>query len=574
MKKTLLTLACATVLGSTANAQVCESYKENNFHKMSENGVWLVENNNNTITVYNRTTKKYTFLEGEGSGYAVGIGNSVINDGNVCIAYSDKGAALLKDSVFTLLDPGRELAPGENLTMSIAHGGTSDGKRIVGVVNAPKATLGGEDLMAFPVMWEKDANGVYKFNKLPYPAKDFTGRHPQYVTAVDISDDGKTIAGQIQDYTGFYTTPIVWKEDAEGKWTYSTPGEDLIYNPDSLSKLPEPPVAPKEPVAENYMTKDDSVAYVQALAEYNELSALAQLGEISWDEVPEYPEKGNFISDSTRADAYADAIMDYNKKNEQYWTDFFAFDEILQTIVTGNVYAFNNIALSRNGKYMVTSIQKTVLEDPLMPWTAITVTSPCRFYLTEANDSIEIVSDLENHLSSGIADNGLLVSVSPAMEYTRNAYVSMPGEPAQSFVDYLAAEKQDSVVKFLKDNYTYTFNVEVGVDSMGAPIYQEVQDSTITGTLSVNGEGNRFVSFIYDQMSNPENATFVTFFIDLTKNAGPSAIENVVNKENTGEVLRREYYNLQGQRIAQPTKGIYLEKVITTNGVYTKKVLK
>ena len=101
-----------------------------------------------------------------------------------------------------------------------------------------------------------------------------------------------------------------------------------------------------------------------------------------------------------------------------------------------------------------------------------------------------------------------------------------------------------------------------------------MSDSTITGTLAVNGEGNRFVSFIYDQMTNPESANYVTYFIDLTKNAGPSAIENVVNKENAGEVLRREYYNLQGQRIAQPTKGIYLEKVITTNGVYTKKVLK
>ena len=572
MKKTLLTLACAAMIGGTANAQVCESYTGNHFHKVSDNGLWLVEDEGIIVT-YNRETKKKTVIQGDVTELTVGMGNSVLNDGTVCIANGSKGPALLKDSVITPLDPGRQLAPGETLSMSIAHGATNDGKRIVGLLDAPQSKDQGQYIMALPVMWEKDNNGEYKAHNLPYPEKDFTGRTPQFVTAIDIADDGKTIAGQIQDYSGLRATPIVWKEDAEGQWSYSLPGASLIYDADAMTKLPAPPVAPQKPVVEEYMSQEDYAAYEKAMAKYKELYALAQLGEIPWSDVPEYPQKSLYISDKVKADAYADALMEYKKKNEQYWIDFAAFNEMLQGALTGNAYILNNVCLSRNGKYLVTSLQKST-SDPEDFGSQEVTTSPCRFYLAEENDSIELLSDLGNHLASCVANNGLLIAVSPAVEYTRSAYVALPGKPVQTFVDYMAAEKQDSVVKFLKDNYTYTFNVEVGVDSMGAPIYQEVQDSTITGSMTINGEGNRMISFIYDTMSNPEDPKWVSFYIDLTKNAGPSAIENVVNKENAGEVLRREYYNLQGQRIAQPTKGIYLEKVITTNGVYTKKVLK
>ncbi|EJW99825.1 secreted protein [gut metagenome] len=572
MKKTLLTLACTALMCGTAHAQVYERHLGNHFHKLSENGLWLVEDEGAIVT-YNRETKEKIMVEDPVTDLTVGMGNSMLNDGTVCIANGNKGPALLKDSVITQLEAGRELAPGETLSLSIAHGATNDGKRIVGLLNAPKDRDKERDIMAIPVMWEKNAKGEYKIQTLPYPKKDFTGRPPQFVSAIDIADDGKTIVGQVQSYSGFHPTPIVWKEDAQGKWNYSLPGGSLVYNADALAKLPEAPVEPKQPKAEDYMNKEDSVNYEKALAEYKELYALAQLGEIPWSDVPKYPQKSDYISDKAKADAYADALMDYNKKDEQYWKDFAAYNEVLDGALTGNSFILNNVTLSRNGKYMVASLEKSE-SDPEDFWNQSVTVSPCRFYLDEKNDSVEILANLHDHLGSCIANNGLLVAVTPAIEYTRNTYVSLPGQPAQTLVDYLKAEKQDSVVKFLKDNFTYTFNVEVGVDSMGAPIYQEVQDSTITGSVTINGEGNRMVSFIYDAMSNPEDPKWVSFYIDLTKNADPSAIENVVNKENAGEVLRREYYNLQGQRIAQPTKGIYLEKVITTNGVYTKKVLK
>ena len=49
---------------------------------------------------------------------------------------------------------------------------------------------------------------------------------------------------------------------------------------------------------------------------------------------------------------------------------------------------------------------------------------------------------------------------------------------------------------------------------------------------------------------------------------------NSVAAEGEGNVIGREYYNLQGQRIAAPTQGVYLEKVLTDKGVVTYKRMK
>ena len=57
--------------------------------------------------------------------------------------------------------------------------------------------------------------------------------------------------------------------------------------------------------------------------------------------------------------------------------------------------------------------------------------------------------------------------------------------------------------------------------------------------------------------------------------ANPVAgIHNAVAAEGEGNVIGREYYNLQGQRIAAPTQGVYLEKVLTDKGVVTYKRMK
>ena len=53
-----------------------------------------------------------------------------------------------------------------------------------------------------------------------------------------------------------------------------------------------------------------------------------------------------------------------------------------------------------------------------------------------------------------------------------------------------------------------------------------------------------------------------------------NGIQSVKHSATEQNVLRREYYNIQGQRIAAPIQGVYFEKIITADGAVTKKHLK
>lgn len=88
-----------------------------------------------------------------------------------------------------------------------------------------------------------------------------------------------------------------------------------------------------------------------------------------------------------------------------------------------------------------------------------------------------------------------------------------------------------------------------------------------------NADKLRIVAFAHRSLDNAKtdiqvlnaNESWVT-------PVGASGIEDASLAD--GSITSREYYNLQGQRIAQPVKGIYLEKVITTNGTRTYKRVK
>ena len=61
MKKTLLTLACACLAGSTlAQTPGATDYKGNQFTNLSANGTWLIESGLESIRVYNTESSTTT----------------------------------------------------------------------------------------------------------------------------------------------------------------------------------------------------------------------------------------------------------------------------------------------------------------------------------------------------------------------------------------------------------------------------------------------------------------------------------------------------------------------------------
>ena len=101
-------------------------------------------------------------------------------------------------------------------------------------------------------------------------------------------------------------------------------------------------------------------------------------------------------------------------------------------------------------------------------------------------------------------------------------------------------------------------------------MYEEitVPGVLVTGTGLFSAEGNTYVSWY----QNPSTSVVSTMVIDLAQSV--SGIESATAADSEATVIRREYYNLQGQRIAAPQTGLYLEKTVTNKGIITKKCLK
>lgn len=144
-------------------------------------------------------------------------------------------------------------------------------------------------------------------------------------------------------------------------------------------------------------------------------------------------------------------------------------------------------------------------------------------------------------------------------------------------------------VQLIEDN--------VETQSIQAGSYEKIQNHVYRQSLtSIMGDeivwdGNVFSHTLISDLPatwNPENLTVVAFINQPTENettqieilnankvhvlTGPTSTGN--NATANSPVIHREYYNLQGIRIDQPDKGIYLEKRITPQGESVLKYLR
>ena len=190
MKKTLLSLA-VLLLSTSGMAQVTRHHDGFYFDKMSENGKYLATENQGCVFIYDQDRDEYfEFYSSDDAVteyYAVGIGNSISNDGIVVGGVNDATCAYYKDGEWHAL-PVKE----ENQALNLAYAITPDGSRIVGRVGNTGLDMNSSQMVK-PVYWDRNAEGGYDvYHNLPYPQKDFCGRTPQYVTAISVSSDGKT----------------------------------------------------------------------------------------------------------------------------------------------------------------------------------------------------------------------------------------------------------------------------------------------------------------------------------------------------------------------------------------------
>ena len=585
MKKSLLVFmaslfACTMMANTVGTYYLPHTY----FDKMSPNGKWLATQNIGSVVIYDRETDNfYEFYPSEDAVteyYATGNGNCWSNTGILVGGSNDTRCGYWENGEWKDL-PLQAI----NKSLNLANAITPDGNRIAGVVGTSGMNLN-SSLMLKPVYWDRNEEGGYDaYVELPHPEVDFCGRVPQYVTALNISEDGKTILGQVRDWSGWYVYPIIYTQGSDNKWSYRTICEGVLY-PEGTKFGEWPGDEPTEPDPTLYMTDENKAIYLELLAEYNYQMQRYENGEIGWEDVPEMPDPKDYMTDLLTA--YVKALNEYQIALEEYYEKAYEFDYNVHSTLNGKTFIMNSSSLSGNGKYIASTIQYADEED-----SSFTVKYPVRINIENGKSEIVLVK-AEDMQSSTAMNDGRILAMNPAMAYARNSYMVWPDtQEVVPFIEYVKSV-DNGMYEWVKAFSTFDVPVYAGADENGYPEYDVVEDSLVAGSVHCNSDGTIFTSFMFDEWTTPSGHDFVqqySYQLDFTQLAGVEKVEERENlvyvKENVlyvqGEVESATIYDLRGNvmmQIENPTTqhldiaaGIYLVRVVDAQATTTTKVI-
>ena len=593
MKKTLLTTALAVFAFASASAQAFDKFTNHLYHVMSNDGVYVAEAVGGEIEVRNRLTGAtyYVHHVNENDPISTTGSSHCLSQKGTLVGYDGENACYWLKSGLKVVLPS---LPGCGTESSCANAISDNDEYIAGALPTA-AGFNMDELMNFPVVWTKQADGTYKPEKLPYPTKDFTNRDPQFVLLNDISNDGKTAVGTIRDFRGAKNYPIVYKKADDGTWSYTIIGAGLVWDADLAKQILEEPVEPTRPDAKDYMVQSDKDAYMAARQEYIDTYEQYQAGLIPYDKVAPYPYFWQFLTEH-KAEYQADSTK-YEADLADYWEKYTAYDQSYFDAVTDYNFLLNDMYVSHNGKYLGASIcDSNSDDDPEFGGSGMTM--PTITDLTQDSLIVNIKEGLTDHYTTSVTDDGLLVAASPAIEYVRSSYIIKPEETEGiPFFDYINERNANAGI-FLKKNFSFDVTYDDGNYGEGGDIddggiawsqrknnsgisvqdYVTVKDSVVSGTVYCNSDASIFGSFMEESFTDTINFTPIdrSFVIDLNEGA-TSGIHNAAAADNAADapVLRTEYFNINGQRISRaPENGVFLEKKITANGAVTVKRVK
>lgn len=599
MKRFTLLLMGAVLLAGASFGYDFKKYPGLALTAMSPDGKYLIYGEDyvgvmilNTVTgdtLYYEEGAVEDSLDGEAISYGVGMGNIANKQGMIVGCYTQRDAGYFLDGQWYAL-PGIEgYAKG---LYTQGNGVSADGSVICGSLGVGNDWLtmlerGGTTYL--PGVWTKQADGTYKCELLPYPTKDFTGRAPQYITALCVSDDGNTIAGQVRSFDGFTNYPIIYTRDADGKWAYKLYGLEYIVK-DSVEFPPYPSYEPKSPKVQDYLTEAELAAYSEAYTAYNDSLSMYYAGLITtW---PKYPTQKDFLS-ADSAVAYNAAYAKYEEEYAIYSDSCAVFDAVYDEAWTGASFVYNTMSMSANGKYLAQTLEsEDPNADPFDWWSVSSLDSPVLFDLSNGGLSTQV--NTTSMQPSSVTNNGMMIACSPAVEYSRQAYIIPQGttEPIP-FLQWMSA-KCDTASIWVKENMAYDIISVTYDEETWEETITTYEDSVQTGTMICNPDGNMFCAYTYDQWTEDEtNVGYTSYFLDITDPLNPTAIQAIVRNGGNGlkivaakgkisvdgDVANVCVYDMAGRKIASGNgsvdvnSGLYMVKAIGTDGkVTTKKV--
>lgn len=546
MKKALL-FPLAFGLAATAFAQTADPVVLPEFYSMriSPDGSVIVSQTDATVSIYD--VKKggdpivFEYFD-------LGSGNCITTDGSVIVGSTDMDRPLIvkNGEMVDLTGVGEDYMT-YNFTAI-----TGDGSRIVGYASNNDES----ETMWIPMYIEVSADGnLGDPHFLPYPHKDWCDLDPQYVVPTYISNDGKTILGQLQDNTGGCSYPVLFKEGADGTWSYSLPTEAYI-NPDNLP-LPEFPGEFEVPCPqpEDYMTDEEKANW------QNALDAWAADGY----DYSKYPNIADFMSPENVA-AYNNASEEYNRLAEEFNQKFEAYFDDLEAIKESSLFfCWNGLAMDTEGKMVGICAQKSIESET--SWFPVSI-YPCYILNLETNELTAVEHTTEGYpLPNKVFSDGTILGTTP---------VTFGGLPPQSYVipagttkyipleDYLSTIAPTAAT-WLKENYTkqvitgYDYDPETYDET---PIFEEL---VMTGHACVSDDWKVITGGVMAYLYSEDN-TYESYVIQ-TESSGVKTIGADATVKSV------TYYDLNGLKVMNPAKGMYVSRTVYSDGtVVTSKV--
>ena len=446
MKKILLTVCAALAAGSLFAVEPT-IINGNGIRVFSQNGKYALcdVGGGNAILIDLTTGEQKEFLCDEWTNdpfYTIGMGNCLANDGTVLSSTRNgENAAYYKNGEW------HELSVINNETgfYNSANGITPDGKVICGSLANAAFSLDASGAMSVPAVWTLQNDGTYgEYTLLPHPDKDLFGNNFQYITAIAISDDGKTVVGQTVDGSGMMNEPIVYKQDENGEWSYELPIHNL-YNPDGLVLPEDPGDGPMPPSIESFMTEEEKAAYNQAMADW----------QADGYDYSKYPNAQDYISAENYA-KYEEAYAEYQKVFEEWDAASIAYSEVKYAIQSSSPnFVFNNVVISPDGKYYGSTAEA---EDPNAdPWSWMPVVTNTPWAIDLTTKEVTKYDEESREIDCFI-DGGVIVSNGIYAEQPQS-YIIKDGVTT-SVYDYLSALSPE-MAKWCQENFDHVVEMEV-----------------------------------------------------------------------------------------------------------------
>lgn len=439
---------------------------------LSMEGVLFIYDN--TIDTDDMRQAVYIYGQPDADGYQTdtyieGYGNASNTHGVIVGSHNDIYPCYWENGVWHDL-PIREGDAKRGL-YNDAEGITADGSRICGDMGVSGFSLTGDiKTMTVPVYWDRQPDGSYSdYHILPFNERDVTGLIPHYVNALCISDDGKTIAGQVN--SGFLTYPIVWREQPDGTWSVERVGLSLVINPDV--EIPENPGdGPANVDVLDYMTDSEKAAYDQAVADWN--AAYAELMQGLRDDCPDYPMQTDYILDEARKAQFTADKAAYEAAYTEWQAKFQAFQAAMRQATMGRSFNYNTMGLSPNGRYLAISVEKG------NAFTGGVTGNPARIDL-QTGECI-LFDKANDGIATTAHNDGTIFYSTPYLAYTRWGYALPAGEyEPVGIVDYI--RRSDAAVADQMDRALRFDYLRESIDENGIPEYTEEKDMLMTGTI-------------------------------------------------------------------------------------------